>query len=375
MMEALSNVVVVRSNSIVYNPRVTKIATSLSKRYSTSVLGWNREGISKEVIWKNAVHPRLFELRAPFGKLSLLAYFPLYWAWVLFQLLFNYRPDAVHACDLDSALPCYIYKTLMKKKLVFDVCDRYAMGYIPPRYRRLYNMVNSLEESIAKNADVLVNVSERLMGTFRKRPKQCAVIMNCSEDHNDLKPEVSNLRQYNDTLKIVYTGNIIRSRGLREVALAVKHLDKAEFLIAGRPVDKGLLDEILQVPNVKYMGLLRPTDAWKLQAVSDIMISFYDLKDPISSFSMGNKIFEAMMHGLPIITNVSCELINETKCGVIVKYDDSVQVRKTLIILRDDVALRKSLGANGRKAFVEKYNWNRMEAELYRIYDNLLSKK
>jgi hypothetical protein len=32
----------------------------------------------------------------------------------------------VHACDLDVILPCYVYKKLFRKKLVFDILDRYA---------------------------------------------------------------------------------------------------------------------------------------------------------------------------------------------------------------------------------------------------------
>jgi glycosyltransferase involved in cell wall biosynthesis len=36
--------------------------------------------------------------------------------------------------------------------------------------------------------------------------------------------------------------------------------------------------------------------------------------------------------------------------------------------------LRKRLGNNGRKAFLEKYNWNAMEQKLYQIYEDLLGK-
>ena len=41
-------VILVRSNSVIYDPRVHKIVRSLNKKYSVPVLGWNRDGISKE---------------------------------------------------------------------------------------------------------------------------------------------------------------------------------------------------------------------------------------------------------------------------------------------------------------------------------------
>jgi hypothetical protein len=155
--DTLVDIVITRSNSIIYDPRVRKIARSLSKRYSMLILGWNREGLSKKKLTDNyIVDLKLFNLKAPFGKLSLVAYFPLFWMWILFKL-FMYRPKVVHACDLDTVLPCYIYKIIFRRRLVFDVFDRYAMGYIPqflepgsPKFKTLYSLVNLFEELFSK---------------------------------------------------------------------------------------------------------------------------------------------------------------------------------------------------------------------------------
>jgi glycosyltransferase involved in cell wall biosynthesis len=87
---------------------------------------------------------------------------------------------------------------------------------------------------------------------------------------------------------------------------------------------------------------------------------------------MGNKLFEAMMFGVPIITNVAKGVVSETDCGVIVDYEDTEHIKEAIIMLRDNPDLRKRLGTNGRKAFLEKYNWNIMEERLYTVYDNLL---
>jgi glycosyltransferase involved in cell wall biosynthesis len=85
-----------------------------------------------------------------------------------------------------------------------------------------------------------------------------------------------------------------------------------------------------------------------------------------------NKLFEAMMCGVPIITNVAHEIVNETGCGIIVEYDNVKQIKDTILKLRDDPNLRKRLGENGRNAFLEKYNWDIMEQRLYQIYEDLI---
>jgi glycosyltransferase involved in cell wall biosynthesis len=94
-----------------------------------------------------------------------------------------------------------------------------------------------------------------------------------------------------------------------------------------------------------------------------------------NKYVTGNKLFEAMMCGVPIITNVATEIVNETQCGIIVDYNDIDQVRNAIVSLRDNPELRKNLGDNGRKAFLQKYNWNVMEQKLFKIYDTLLGYK
>ena len=87
---------------------------------------------------------------------------------------------------------------------------------------------------------------------------------------------------------------------------------------------------------------------------------------------MHNKTLEAMMCGIPIITNLSSEFVNEIGFGIIVEYGNIDQIRSAIIRLRDDPELRKRLGDNGRKAFLQKYNWDTMEKKLYDIYSNLI---
>jgi glycosyltransferase involved in cell wall biosynthesis len=79
-----------------------------------------------------------------------------------------------------------------------------------------------------------------------------------------------------------------------------------------------------------------------------------------------------MMSGVPIITNFSSDLVNEIGFGIVVEYGNVEQIRSAIITLRDNPALRKRLGHNGRKAFAEKYNWGIMEQKLYEVYQELL---
>jgi glycosyltransferase involved in cell wall biosynthesis len=245
------------------------------------------------------------------------------------------------------------------------------MAFISPNSRILYSVVNALEELFVNKADIFITVGEKLLMTFRKKPRCCEIIMNCAEDHaNDIiksKPE-------DDLLTIAFTGHVLRSRGLETILTIMKDLGGVELIIAGTAPDKELLNQSLTISNTKYVGLLTPSEALALEARSDVMIALYDLEAAQNIFAMPLKVWEAMMCGVPIITNVALELITEAKCGIPVEYHDLNQIRAAIVSLRDNKELRRILGNNGREAFLQKYNWNIMEDKLYKIYDVLLSR-
>jgi glycosyltransferase involved in cell wall biosynthesis len=164
----------------------------------------------------------------------------------------------------------------------------------------------------------------------------------------------------------------MRGRGIERISEAIKIIKNVRFLIAGRAIQRNLLEQITAQPNVEYKGVLDPADALALEAKSHVIIALYDLRKPYHRLAAPNKLFESMMLGKPVITNVSSEIVNETGCGILVNYDDTQEITKAIELFKSNKKLRESLGANGRKYFLKRYNWGEMEKVLYGIYDNML---
>ena len=383
----LIDIAIVRNNFIVHDTGLVRIVRALTKRYSTMVLGWNREG-RKDYVIKNLkkgiiadttndasdnLRIKVLKLRAPIYKTSLSGYlplvffFPIFWTWTFINLSYS-RPKIVQACDLDTIIPCYIYKKIFRKKLVFYVFDRYAMTFIPPKFNRLFYSIHRAEEFFSKHSDVLITVDEKVLATFKKRPKRCEIIINSPEDHYKNIPK----RRRDGVLTIVYGGHIMIGRGLENIARAIKDLNNVELYMHGLLIDKKLLSELVSTPNISYRGYLVNTDEYYESINSaDAMIAVYSLDNPSNRITMHNKTYEAMMCGIPIITNLSPEFVRKIGFGIIVDYDDIDGIRAAIVTLRDSLQLRINLGDKGRRAFLEKYNWKEMEKVLYRIYDNL----
>jgi glycosyltransferase involved in cell wall biosynthesis len=376
----MTDVVLVKSDPIRNQSsiRAIQIIKSLSKKYSTVALGWNRQLTASELTSEN-VNLQLLNLKAPYGydqygTLRLIVYFPIFWTWVFIKLCIH-RPKAIHACDLATILPCYIYKILFRRKLIFDILDRYGMTYIPLHknvlFKGLYSLVNSLEEIFAKNSDVLIAVSDKIFLTFRNKPTNCVTIMNCPEEGSINKSQLQA-----NVFKMVFTGAIRTGRGLETVSKIIMNMKDTELIVTGKIKDMKLKNKISAIPNIKYYGFLDRNKLLDLEASSDVMVALYDLNlQRQYEYGIANKVLEAMMCGLPIITNISHELVDEAKCGIIVEYDNLEQITQAIITLRDNPELRRRLGTNGRKAFVEKYNWTKMEEKLLRTYQVLLNDK
>ncbi len=362
------DIVLVRSNSIIYDPRPVKVIDSLKKKYSLVALGWNREGISREKIKKFEFSKmEFFNLKSAYGKIYTVFYFPVFWFWVLCKLI-SYRPYVVHVCDIDTYVPCYVYKKIFRKKLVFELIDRYGMVIVPRKYSFFSPIVNSIEEYFSKCSEVLITTSEKFMQSYKKKPSKYEVILNCAYEY------VKSKKSHNMLLKIVYTGPIMKGRGIEKIAKAIEVLEGVEFVIAGANLEKDFLIEILKDKKINYFGHLLPKEAQELESCADVIISLYDLTIPNYTLAGPNKTFLAMMLAVPLITNVVIELINEYQCGVIVNYDDINQIKSAIISLRDNEDLCKELGTNGRRAYEQKYSWNHMEVKLFNIYDELLKK-
>jgi glycosyltransferase involved in cell wall biosynthesis len=377
----LTDIVLVRTSSW-YESRLVRIIRSLSKKYSIHIIGWNREGMEEnvrsEILKKTFVGNKadfeVLRLRAPYGRpslihyLPLLFYFPIFWTWVFAKLVI-YKPKVVHSFDLDTVLPCYIYKKIFRKKLVFEVVDRYAMTFVPRKYRLLYSMLCNFEEGFSKRADLLLTVSEGVLKSFHNKPKESAVILNCPEDHF----VDTNERIKKSALTVLYGGPVKQGRGLEDIAMAIEKINNIEFYIYGQIIDRKLFEKIISLPKVKYKGFLRVHDDYQNAIVNaDIIIAIYTQETPSHHITMQNKTLEAMMCGIPIITNFSSEFVNEIGFGIIVEYGNIDQIRSAITRLRDDPELRKRLGSNGRKAFLQKYNWGIMEKKLYDVYSELI---
>jgi glycosyltransferase involved in cell wall biosynthesis len=86
---------------------------------------------------------------------------------------------------------------------------------------------------------------------------------------------------------------------------------------------------------------------------------------------MPNRAFEYMAVGLPVVAPDFAEeigaIVEETGCGVLVDVEKPERVAEAILDLAKDPAKARKMGANGRRAFEERFNWE-VESEPLRAW-------
>ena len=216
--------------------------------------------------------------------------------------------------------------------------------------KRIYLVVNFVEENFANNADLVILVYDKIFKTFKKKPRNWITLMVFPEDQMTNYSKVGRM-----TSRLLFTGHVRRGRGLDKLLEIIGDMKNIELLVMGRIEDKNLLKKIHKTSNCKYVGFLDHKQLIDLELSANASIALYDLNlETQHEYGMANKILEAMMCGIPVITNIAHEIIKETGCGILVDYENVKQIKEAIISLRDNPELCTKLGENGRRAFLRE---------------------
>jgi glycosyltransferase involved in cell wall biosynthesis len=375
-----SRVLICRSNPVAPDPRVEKIARALSKNgWSVEVLGWGYErNLPAEEKREGYLIRRIRLDRRNRRGLSNLPGLVGWQIALTFWLLRHRKTfDIIHACDFDTLLPALLMRWLAGKRVVYDIFDFYAdMLTRTPRW--MVKQIRQMELGAIGRADAVILADDaRRVQIKGSNPRRLGVVYNSPEEsERAVFYALENLPiSQPGGLRIAYTGNLQRERGLFELLNVLERHPDWRLDLAGFGPD---LDEITAKAknntNITWHGLVPYARALELNAAADVLLATYDPTVPNHRFSSPNKVFEAMLLARPILvargTNAD-RLVEEAQCGLVISYGSEAQLEQALNRIANDVELRARLGRNGRRAYDETYNWKQMEQRLVFLYDDL----
>jgi glycosyltransferase involved in cell wall biosynthesis len=233
------------------------------------------------------------------------------------------------------------------------------------------------EKWIARYFDYVVAAAEDIRGNFKHH--RIATVRNFPPVALAEDSPASRMHSGKKEHVLIYIGGLSKIRGICEIirALEVMRVElpvRLELVGSFSPPD--FEDEIRQLKGfarTEYLGVKPWADVMEHLRHADIgLVCFHP--EPNHLFPRSNKLFEYMSVGLPVIASNFPQwkaIVEGSNCGLTVNPLDPGEIAQAIEYLIRHPDEARKMGENGRKAVLEKYNWEKEGKELLRVYEEL----
>lgn len=313
--------------------------------------GWSRDGFKPQMEGVNAEY---LLSGGGFGKKPKLFFFYVIWTIKVFLrcLRSDLREKVIIAIDFDSALPVYWASKFKNINYIYEVYDDFALRYKFPL--SIKNYIHKLDTKIMKKSRCVIHVDEN-----RVNYKDCnwIVIENTPADYFEGKQrdycEIEN--------KFAVIGYFSRQRGVQSIHDFARNNPHVKFLVVGRFIEQEDKDAYMALPNVEYHDFMLQKDLYGMMTNCCAIFSLYDPKVEINRLAASNKVYDAMMFGIPVITNkevINSGFIKKHNLGFVIDYE----YNDTWKCLTDKSFMDnvREMGSSGRELYLNKYQFSEL---------------
>lgn len=305
----------------------------------------------------------------------------------VFRLALKQKADVYHFHPPELLPIGILLKLFTRKKVIYDVHEDW-----PHEIRTREWIVPLLREIIAGIFGVFEKLGARLMdgiilaGEAVRNPMvrgRTIVIHNYAILEYSQELDKATEREYrdNNNYTLIYVGGLVGIRGIYEMVKAMEFISEkrgVRLQLLGKFVDRKTENSVRSLEGfsrVELLGWIPYRDIYKHLSRADIgLILFHPLPNHIEA--MPNKLFEYMSVGLPIIASnfpLWKEIVEGNECGLTVDPLNPKEIAQAIEYLLDHPELRQKMGENGRRAVLEKYNWENEAKKLLALYQQLLN--
>ncbi len=272
-----------------------------------------------------------------------------------------------------------LLKILGRKKIIYDIHEDYgrkilSKEWIAKELRTLISRITVFIERLSINVfDYAFAADSNMKKKFNSN--KIEVIAN----YPPLSFMQETTMNSNSSLKVIYAGGIARERGYNVMLETMKCLeeDDVELHLMGKFSDEREIAHIVPSRNILYHGFV----SW--QEVNEHLINadigLFLLQPTPSYLNLTGesiiKLFEYMSMKLPVVISdfpLLRPLITEVGCGICVDPANPQKVAEAIRYLQRNPTLRKEMGEKGRRAVMDKYNWENEREKLVAVYQTVL---
>ena len=278
-------------------------------------------------------------------------------------------------CDVDSLLLCLFLKK-NKKKVIFNLLEEHPYTLYDKIHANSYvkkfivYITAKWMQLALKRVDKVYTVAPSIVDYLSKWGIRDVEILgnypNVSKEHNLTYDEYVSRED-----RIIYFGAIYK--------ISRNSYPKVSYLLAGDFGVGNYHEQLKKHPywkRVEFINKFHMTELSNMlsrSTISNVVRDFEETGYKTGSYGI-IKLFESMEAGLPIICSdvqVYRDIFKEYPCGILVNPNSTEDIRVAINYLITNKKEAYLMGQNGRKAVIEKYNWNKESEKLISIVNKL----
>lgn len=293
--------------------------------------------------------------------------------------------DLYHFHDMEL-LP---YGNLLKmcgKKVIFDCHEDFASRFArsdailaPGCVKKLLQILYQwYEYHSVRKYDAVISVTPHICRRLKRMNPETYMITNYPLSD----AEEWNREEQKDSPEnaIVYAGQIDDTYRLTFITEAIQEIPDIRFRICGHERKEGDIDAIKAVDRnhkAEFAGR-RPfmeIPAFLKTGCMAIVLTSYCENSGWKAGNIGsNKLFEAMLCGLPVICtdyDYFKRIVEQNRCGLCINPYKKSELINAVTYLLEHPGEAREMGKRGKRLIERKYNWKTQEQVLFHIYERM----
>lgn len=303
-------------------------------------------------------------------------------AWRVYREAWQDNAGLYHFHD-PELIPIGLLLKARGKRVIYDVHEdvprQLLSKYWLPRWSRraLAWITETVEDLSARVFDGIVAATPTIAQRFP--PQKTVTVQNFPPLDQLTPPQPLDTAQEQSPL-IVYVGGMSITRGIKEIVQAMTLLPESrhvQLVLAGMFQPPELEAELRQMPGwkrVKFVGWQDHQGVTQLLSTAQIgLVLLHPIINYLDSYPV--KLFEYMAAVLPVVASnfpLWKAIVEGNECGLTVDPLNPKEIAQAIEYLLDHPKVRQKMGENGRRAVLEKYNWENEAKKLLALYERLL---
>lgn len=320
---------------------------------------------------------RIIDIGRPAGRRERM----LRSTWRVGQAALSLDADVYQLHD-PELIPVGLRLALAGHKVVFDAHEDVPSQlldkpYLSPRSARLLSCAyRALESGALRRFDGVLAATPLIRDRLGTLNALTVDVNNYPRTEEFIGPAATTAATARDSF--CYVGSISAIRGVRELVQACALLrSPARLALAGSFAEAGLEAEVRRHAGWRRVDALGHLDRGCVAGVMAGAFAGLVTLLPTASYreSLPVKMFEYMAAGIPVIASdfpLWRDIVEGSRCGLCVDPRNPAAIAAAIDHLAAHPQLAQDMGANGRRAVLERYNWENEESKLIAFYADLL---